>query len=102
MSAQPSKLRRLSCSLGAGVHEKQKAGVSRHPRASTHAHPAKALARWACRCAKRELDIKIVGMIRSTATQEVEAEGEDYVAARGQLLASISKGFELLDVRRDS
>ena len=35
-------------------------------------------------------------------TQDVEAEGEDYVAAREQLLASIPEGFELLHVRRDS
>jgi hypothetical protein len=46
--------------------------------------------------------MKIIGMIRSTATQKVEAEGEDYVAAREQLLASIPEGFELLHVRRDS
>ena len=46
--------------------------------------------------------MKIVGRMRSTATQEVEAEGEDYVAAREQLLASISEGFELLRVRRGS
>ena len=46
--------------------------------------------------------MKIVGRIRSTATQEVEAEGEDYVAAHEQLLASISERFELLHVRRDS
>ena len=45
--------------------------------------------------------MRIVGMIRSTATQEVEAEGENYVAAREQLLASIPEGFELLHVRRD-
>ena len=46
--------------------------------------------------------MKIVGMARSTATQVVAAEGEDYVAAREQLLASIPEGFELLHVRRDS
>lgn len=46
--------------------------------------------------------MKIVCMIKSTATQVVEAEGEDYVAAREQLLASISEGFELLRVRRGS
>ncbi|WP_424348148.1 hypothetical protein [Kocuria sp. CH-021] len=46
--------------------------------------------------------MKVVGMIQSTATQEVEAKGEEYVAARVQLLASISEGFERLHVRRDS
>ena len=46
--------------------------------------------------------MKLVCLINSTATQEVEAEGADYVAAREQLLASISEGFELLHVRRDS
>jgi hypothetical protein len=46
--------------------------------------------------------MKIVGMIRSLATQEVETEGEDYVAAREQLLVSIPEGFGLLHVRRDS
>lgn len=40
--------------------------------------------------------------IRSTATQEVEAEGEDYVATREQLLASMPEGFERLHVRRGS
>lgn len=35
--------------------------------------------------------MKIVGMIRSTASQEVEAEGEDYVAALEQLPASIPR-----------
>lgn len=46
--------------------------------------------------------MKLVCMIKSTATQEVEAEGKDYVAAREQLLVSISEGFELLRVRRGS
>ena len=91
----------LSRPVGIGVQEKQRTGVSRHPRASTHAHSVEALAGWACRCTKKEPNMKIVGRIRSTATQEVEAEGEDYVAARGQLLASIPEGFELLHVRRD-
>lgn len=46
--------------------------------------------------------MKVVCMIKSTATQVVEAEGEAYVAAREQPLASISEGFELLRVRRGS
>ena len=50
---------------------------------------------------KKEPSMKIVGRIRSTAAQEVEAEGEDYVVARGQLLASIPEELELLHVRRD-
>ena len=51
---------------------------------------------------KKEPSMKIVCMIKSTATQKVEAEGKDYVAAREQLLVSISEGFELLRVRRGS
>lgn len=43
--------------------------------------------------------MKIVGMIQTKATQTVEAEDEDYVAAREQLFASIPEGFELLHVR---
>ena len=46
--------------------------------------------------------MKIVCIIKSTAVQKVEAEGEGHVAAREQLLASISEGFELLHVCRDS
>ncbi|WJZ68461.1 hypothetical protein [Kocuria rosea] len=46
--------------------------------------------------------MKIVGMIQSMATQEGEAKGEDCLAAREQLLASIPEGFEPLHVRRDS
>ena len=46
--------------------------------------------------------MKIVCMIKSTAAQEVEAEGEGYVAAREKLLASIPEGLEPLHVCRDS
>lgn len=46
----------------------------------------------ACRCTKKEPSMKIVDMIRSTATQDVEAESVDYDAAREQLLASIPRG----------
>jgi hypothetical protein len=102
VSAQPFGLRRLSRSVGTGVHEKQQAGVNQHPRASTQVCPIEVFTGRACRCTKKKSNMKIIGMIRSTGTQEVEAEGEDYVAAREQLLASIPEGFELLHVRRDS
>lgn len=46
--------------------------------------------------------MKIVCMIKSMVAQEVEAEGEGYVAAREKLLASIPEGLEPLHVCMDS
>ncbi|MCG7433421.1 hypothetical protein MHK71_13180 [Kocuria indica] len=46
--------------------------------------------------------MKIVCIIKSTAVQKVEAEGEGHVAAREKLLASIPEGLEPLHVCRDS
>lgn len=43
-----------------------------------------------------------MGMIRPTATKEIEAEGEDYQDARENLIASLPEGYELLHVRRVS
>lgn len=46
--------------------------------------------------------MKIVGTIRTEATQEITAEGEDYFDAREKLLAAIPEGYTLLHVRRES
>lgn len=83
MSAQPSGLRRLSRSVGPGVHEKQQTGVSRHPRALRRMCALLKLKQGGHVAARRgSPTMKIVGMIRSTATEEVDAEGKDYVAVR--------------------
>lgn len=45
--------------------------------------------------------MKIIGTIRSNATQDLEAEGEDYPDARQKLLAAVPEGYTLLHVRRE-
>lgn len=44
--------------------------------------------------------MKVVGIIRPSEVQEIEAEGEDYPAARDALLAQLPEGYTLLHVRR--
>ncbi len=58
-------------------------------RALTHVCPVEVFVERACRCTKKEPDMKFVSTIGSTVTQKVEAEGEDDVATREQLLAPI-------------
>lgn len=44
--------------------------------------------------------MKVVGTIRPAKIEEIEAEGDDYPAAREALLAQVPEGYELLHVRR--
>lgn len=44
--------------------------------------------------------MKVVGTIRPSEVQEIEAEGEDYVSAREALLKTVPEGYTLLHVRR--
>ena len=44
--------------------------------------------------------MKVIGTIRPTTTEEIEAEGQDYVQAREALLKTVPEGFTLLHVRR--
>lgn len=46
--------------------------------------------------------MKIIGTIRPDATEEISAEGEDYMDAREKLLATVPKGYTLLHVRREN
>lgn len=52
----------------------------------------------AYRCIRKEPNVKVVGVIQFTQTQEVKV----CHTAREQLIESIPEGFELIRVRRDS
>lgn len=45
--------------------------------------------------------VKVKGVIRPIETRELEAEGEDYVAARQALEAQVPEGWLLLSVMTD-
>ncbi|ABM10460.1 MULTISPECIES: hypothetical protein [Paenarthrobacter] len=42
--------------------------------------------------------VKVKGVIRPMETRELEAEGEDYAAAREALLAQVPEGWQVLSV----
>lgn len=44
--------------------------------------------------------MKLVATIRTSATQEIEAEGDDYTAVKAQLEAMVPDGFQMLSVRK--
>jgi len=44
--------------------------------------------------------MKIIGVIRSTATEEISVEADDYPSGRASLEAEIPAGFELIAVRK--
>jgi len=44
--------------------------------------------------------VKLVATIRTTETQEIEAEGDDYSALKAQLEAMVPEGFQMLSVRK--
>lgn len=46
--------------------------------------------------------MKIIGTIRPDVTEEISAEGEDYVEAREKLLTAVPEGYTLLHVRREA
>ncbi|WP_156479768.1 hypothetical protein [Pseudoclavibacter helvolus] len=45
--------------------------------------------------------VKIIGVIRPTATQPLGAEGESYEEAKANVAELVPDGWELIDVRAD-
>jgi hypothetical protein len=45
--------------------------------------------------------VKVKGIMRPIETKELEAEGEDYAAARKALEAQVPEGWQLLQVMTD-
>jgi hypothetical protein len=45
--------------------------------------------------------VKVKGVIRPIETRELEAEGENYTAAREALLAQVPEGWQVLSVMTD-
>lgn len=45
--------------------------------------------------------VKIIGIIRPTATQTLGAEGESYEEAKANVAELVPDGWELIDVRAD-
>jgi len=46
--------------------------------------------------------MRVIGTIRSTATEQIVVDGDDYEQARAQLEAQIPEGHELISIRTDS
>lgn len=46
--------------------------------------------------------MRVIGTIRSTATEQIVVDGDDYQQARAKLEAQIPEGHELISIRTDS
>lgn len=45
--------------------------------------------------------MRLIGTIRSTVTEQITAEADDYEQAREQLYAQVPEGYELITVLTD-